>query len=164
MEILTGFAAAAEPDARLLILGSMPGVASLEATQYYAHPRNVFWKIMGDLFAAGPEIDYAARLQRLAENHVALWDVVKSCRRPGSLDSAISADGLVINDFGGFFSQHPRIERVYFNGQKAAGLFMKRVAPLLHGKYEFTTLPSTSPAYAAMNYADKLKAWSVIQK
>ena len=164
MEILTGFAPVAEPDARVLILGSMPGVASLEATQYYAYPRNAFWKIMGDLFAPGLEMDYVARLQLLAENHIALWDVVKSCRRPGSLDSAIAADGLVINDFESFFKQHPHINRVYFNGQKAAGLFMKKVAPGLGGRFEYTTLPSTSPAYAAKRYADKLEAWSVIRQ
>ena len=76
MELSQGFAPIARPDARLLILGSMPGVASLEATQYYAFPRNVFWKVMGDLFAAGPELDYRSRLQKLMTHHIALWDVI----------------------------------------------------------------------------------------
>ena len=121
---------------------------------------------MLDLFAPGIEMDYNARLQLLAANHIALWDVVRSCRRPGSLDSAISADGLVINDFESFFKEHPSIGRVFFNGQKAAGLFMKKVAPGLDDQreFEYTTLPSTSPAYAAKRYADKLAAWSVIRQ
>lgn len=164
MEILTGFPAVAQPGARKLILGSMPGVASLEATQYYAYPRNAFWKIIGDLFAPGLEMDYRARLQLLAKNHIALWDVVQSCRRPGSLDSAISTEGLVINDVESFFNQFPHIQQVFFNGQKAAGLFLKKVAPGLAGEFQYTTLPSTSPAYAAKRYAAKLEAWSVIRQ
>jgi len=163
MKLLQGFAPVARPDARLLILGSMPGVASLEAAQYYAFPRNVFWKIMEDLFAAGPELDYLARLQKLVANHIALWDVIEACHRPGSLDFAISEDGLTTNDFGGFFKQHPHITHLYFNGQKAANLFKKKVAPHLTGHYKTLTLPSTSPAYAAKTYAAKLQAWSVIK-
>ncbi|MFC1778551.1 DNA-deoxyinosine glycosylase [Pseudomonadota bacterium] len=163
MELSKGFAPVARQDARLLILGSMPGVASLEATQYYAFPRNVFWKIMGDLFAAGPELDYRSRLQKLMTNQIALWDVIESCKRPGSLDSAISKDGMATNDFSGFFKNHPQITHVYFNGQKAAGLFKKKVAPALTGNFEYLTLPSTSPAYAAKSYAAKLEAWSVLR-
>lgn len=158
-----GFAPVARPDARLLILGSMPGVASLEAVQYYAFPRNAFWKIMGNLFAAGPELDYPLRLQKLGDNHIALWDIIETCHRPGSLDSAISEDGMATNDFNGFFKQHPQITHVYFNGQKAAGLFKKKVLPGLTDHYEYHVLPSTSPAHAAKSYAAKLEAWSVIR-
>ena len=158
-----GFAPVASPDSRLLILGSMPGVASLEAVQYYAFPRNVFWKIMGDLFAAGPDLNYPSRLKKLGENHVALWDVIEACHRPGSLDSAISEAGMATNDFSGFFKQHPRITHVYFNGQKAAGLYKKKVLPGLTGHYEYHVLPSTSPAHAARSYAAKLEAWSAIR-
>ena len=158
-----GFKAVARDYARLLILGSMPGVASLEATQYYAFPRNVFWKIMGELFAAGPELDYPSRLQMLVKNHIALWDVIAACHRPGSLDSAISENGLATNNFSAFFKQHPHITHVFFNGQKAAGLFKKRVAPGLTGDYQYLTLPSTSPANAAKSYAAKLEAWSVLK-
>ena len=163
MKLSQGFAPVARPDARMLILGSMPGVASLEATQYYAFRRNVFWKIMGDLFGAGPELEYSDRLQKLTSNHIALWDVITSCHRPGSLDSAISEDGLATNDFNSFFRQHPRITHIYFNGQKAAGLFKKRVQPNLERNFEYLALPSTSPAHAAKNYAAKLRAWSVIR-
>jgi len=158
-----GFDAVARPDARLLILGSMPGVASLAATQYYAFPRNVFWKIMGELFAAGPQLNYPSRLQKLVENHIALWDVIAACHRPGSLDSAISESGLATNNFSNFLKLHPHITHVYFNGQKAAGLFKKRVVPSLAGDYHYCTLPSTSPANAAKSYTAKLAAWSVLK-
>jgi TDG/mug DNA glycosylase family protein len=162
MRVSHGFAPVSRPDARILILGSMPGVVSLEATQYYAFPRNAFWKIMGDLFAAGPDLDYPSRLQKLVENHIALWDVIEACQRPGSLDSAISEDGMATNDFIEFFKHHPNITYIYFNGQKAASLFKKNVAPGLTGNFKYLTLPSTSPAYAAKNYAAKLEAWSIL--
>lgn len=162
MKLSQGFASLARQDARILILGSMPGVASLEADEYYAFPRNVFWKIMGELFAAGPELDYDSRIQNLFENHVALWDVIGTCHRPGSLDSAISNDGMITNDFNGFFERHLQIKQVYFNGQKAAGLYKKKVLPHLKREFEHKVLPSTSPANAASNYATKLEAWSII--
>lgn len=163
MKMSQGFAPLAQPDARSLILGSMPGVASLEANQYYAFPRNAFWKIMGELFNAGPELSYLSRLQILAANHIALWDVIQACHRPGSLDSDIAADGMITNDFNVFFEQHPLIRQVFFNGQKAARLFEKKVMPDLEGHYKCLTLPSTSPANAASSYAKKLAAWSVIR-
>ncbi|MGB7452650.1 MAG: DNA-deoxyinosine glycosylase [Lysobacterales bacterium] len=163
MKLSQGFEPVARGDARILILGSMPGVASLEATEYYAFSRNVFWKIMGDLFGAGPQLDYLQRLQKLNENHIALWDVIAACHRPGSLDSAISNDGLATNDFDGFFKKHPHISHVFFNGQTAAKLFKKMVAPDLTGQYKYAVLPSTSPANAAISYDAKLEAWSVLK-
>jgi hypoxanthine-DNA glycosylase len=164
MKLSQGFAPVATPDARVLILGSMPGVASLEATQYYAFPRNAFWKIMGELFGADPQLDYPLRLQKLTENHIALWDVIQTCHRPGSLDSAIAEEGMQTNDFSGFFDTHPRISHVLFNGQKAAGLFNKKVAPVLTNQYAYLVLPSTSPANAASSYAVKLEKWSVLKE
>ena len=163
MLLSQGFAPVARTDARILILGSMPGVASLEATQYYAFPRNAFWKIMGELFKAGTDLEYEQRLIKLTNQHIALWDVIASCQRPGSLDSAISRDGLTTNDFCGFLEKHPGIKHIYFNGQKAATLFQRRVEPDLSRQFEYRTLPSTSPAYAAKSYAEKLQAWSVIK-
>ena len=158
-----GFPPVSAPDAQLLILGSMPGVASLEAAQYYAFPRNAFWRIMGELVGAGPELEYQARLERLLASRVALWDVIAECRRPGSLDSSIAGDGLVTNDFTEFFDRHPSITRVAFNGQTAAKLFRKKVRPGLEREYEYLNLPSTSPAHAALDYAAKLEAWSVLR-
>jgi hypoxanthine-DNA glycosylase len=158
-----GFAPIARPDARVLILGSMPGAASLEANQYYAFARNVFWKIMDDLFGAGAQLDYPSRLQRLTDNRIALWDVIRTCIRPGSLDSAILDEGMETNDFNGFFAQHPHVSHVYFNGQKAASLFNKLVQPGLTARFEIHVLPSTSPAHAGRSYAEKLAAWSVLK-
>ena len=163
MKLSQGFAPVAGSDARILILGSMPGIASLDAAQYYAFPRNAFWKIMGELFSAGPDLSYQSRLELLKHHQIAMWDVIGTCHRPGSLDSAISNDGMVTNDFHSFFKQHRHIKKVYFNGQKAGDLFRKKVMPDLEGEYEYTTLPSTSPANAAKNYASKLAAWSVLK-
>ena len=119
---------------------------------------------MGDLFGAGPQLDYLQRLQKLNENRIALWDVIAACHRPGSLDSAISNDGLATNDFDGFFKKHPHISHVFFNGQTAAKLFKKMVAPDLTGQYNYAVLPSTSPANAAISYDAKLEAWSVLKR
>lgn len=159
-----GFAAVARADARILILGSMPGVASLEAAQYYAFPRNAFWRIMGDLFGAGPQLDYPSRLHVLNDNRIALWDVIQACIRPGSLDSAIRDEGMETNDFNDFFERHPHVGHVCFNGRKAAELFKKRVKPGLAVQCEYHVLPSTSPANAGKSYAAKLEAWSLLKK
>jgi TDG/mug DNA glycosylase family protein len=163
MELLQGFAPVAAENASVLILGSMPGAASLEASRYYAYPHNVFWKIMGELYGAGPELEYRQRLSVLVENRIALWDVIAACHRPGSLDSNISSSGLQANDFAGFLAVHKAIERIYFNGQKAAQLFTRYVKPTLGRHYRLRTLPSTSPANASKSYADKLAAWSFIK-
>ena len=116
----------ASPDARILILGSMPGQASLAAGQYYAHPRNAFWPIMGALFGAGPELPYAQRLERLASAGIALRDVIGRCERAGSLDSAIAPASIEANDFAGLFAACPGIDHVFFNGTAAATLFRRQ--------------------------------------
>ncbi len=155
------------PDATVLILGSLPGKRSLEAQQYYAQPRNAFWRIMGEFFDAGPELAYLARTQRLTDHAIALWDVVASAERPGSLDSAIVGSSVAVNDFRGLFETHREIELVCFNGAKAADLYQRRVLPALnedfaHIRYE--RLPSTSPAHAAMHYQEKLERWSIVKR
>lgn len=118
---------------------------------------------MGDLYSAGPELDYPLRLQKLVENKIALWDVIASCHRPGSLDSDISRKGLETNNFKDFFAEHPHISHICFNGQKAATLFKTMVLADLDNSFKTITLPSTSPAHAAKSYAAKLAAWSVIK-
>jgi hypoxanthine-DNA glycosylase len=163
MELSQGFPPVSAPDARVLILGSIPGTASLEAGEYYAFAHNAFWKIMGELFGASPELDYTTRLQKLTERHVALWDVIASCHRPGSLDASIATDGMITNDFKSFFTAHQHINCVCFNGQTAARLFRQKVQPLLQREFVYHTLPSTSPAHAARSYVAKLEAWSVIK-
>ncbi|WP_321489436.1 DNA-deoxyinosine glycosylase [uncultured Hyphomonas sp.] len=155
--IIQGFDPIAAPDAQILILGSMPGVASLEADQYYAHARNAFWPIMGELFGAGPEIPYAERKTILMANGIAVWDVLKFCRREGSLDADIRAE--LPNDFAAFFAGHPRVRRIGLNGGKATKIFQKFAEAHAPAAAVATRLPSTSPAYAAMSFARKCELW-----
>lgn len=157
-----GFPPIARPDARVLILGSLPGAESLRRQQYYAQPRNHFWRIMGEIFDARPELDYAARSLRLREHRIALWDVCAAAVRIGSLDASIESATIEVNDFAAFFVEHPRIERVYCNGSTAADLYQRRVLPSLPPPWsglEPVRLPSTSPAHAAMRFEDKLARW-----
>ena len=153
----------AAPNATRLILGSMPGRASLLAKQYYAHPRNAFWPIMGELFGADPDLPYARRVRLLTRARVAVWDVLASCTRGSSLDSDIDEDSIVPNDFASFFRAHPRIERVYFNGGKAEASFRRYVLRRLAATtLYFERLPSTSPANASWSHARKLRAWRIV--
>ena len=108
--------AVAQADAQVLILGSMPGKLSLEQQQYYAHPRNAFWKIIAKLFGFNPDISYADKLLALQQHKLALWDVIQCCERQGSLDSNISNASIINNDFILFFQQHPQIKHIFFNG------------------------------------------------
>jgi hypoxanthine-DNA glycosylase len=157
-----GFPPIAGPGARLLILGSLPGAMSLERGQYYAQPRNAFWRLMGDLFAAGPDLDYAARGPRLVEHGVAVWDVCAAAVRPGSLDAAILPASVVPNDFAAFLGAHSGIRHIFFNGAKAAALYERQVLPGLPAvarEIPRLALPSTSPAHAGRSYAQKLDLW-----
>ena len=149
---------------KLLILGSMPGEASLKASQYYAHPRNAFWPIMGELFGAEPSLPYEKRIEILKSVDVALWDALQACSRPGSLDAAITEE--VANDFPALFARYPSITHVFFNGSKAETAFRRHALPALPKGHHiiFTRLPSTSPAHAAMRQGAKVQAWSVLKK
>ena len=146
----------AAPDAQILIVGSMPGIASLQQQQYYAHPRNAFWPVMQQIFN-WPDLDYEQRCKALISEKIAVWDVLRSCRRRGSLDGNIETDSLLINDFSAFFQHHPDIKAILLNGGKAAQLFKRHV--MVPTGIELTPLPSTSPAYAAMSFEVKLEKW-----
>ena len=157
-----GFPAAAPPDAKLLILGSLPGRRSLEVQQYYAQPRNAFWPMMGDLFGFDPSVCYADRLRSLNSRGVALWDVCASARRVGSLDQRIVAASVCVNDLELFFKTHPKIALICFNGAKAASLYQCLVLPTLSiraAAIASQRLPSTSPAHAALTFAQKQEKW-----
>jgi hypoxanthine-DNA glycosylase len=143
-------------DARILILGSLPGQRSLREQQYYAHPQNAFWKIMQAL--AGAEGDYEQRCMALQDFGIALWDVLAESVRPGRMDSDIDMATARPNDFAALFAQCPNIDRLCFNGQKAAAMY-KHFVGLDRFPMQFETLPSTSPAYAAMSFEDKLVRW-----
>lgn len=163
MTRVCSFAPIEAAGARLLILGSMPGAASLAAGEYYAHPRNLFWPIMGELVGARPTLPYAQRIARLRGAGIALWDVLASCVRPGSLDSAIDDASVEPNDFAGFFAGHPRIGQVFFNGAKAEQVFRRRVLGLVAlPPLQLQRLPSTSPAHAGRTLAQKLAAWQAV--
>jgi len=158
--MLQSFAPVATPATEILILGSMPGVQSLAASEYYAHPRNCFWQIMGELFGAGPSLAYMQRLEILLENAIGLWDVIGSCRRAASLDSAIEEQTIRVNDLPEFIEHHKRIRRICFNGLKAEQSFHRYVPPPPEDrKIEMIRLPSTSPANARLHYTEKLDIW-----
>lgn len=159
---ISSFPPVADRDARVLILGSMPGVASLQAQRYYAHPRNAFWPLMGELLGFDAQLDYASRLRALRGAGVALWDVLAHCERPGSLDADIVAASVVANDFAAFFRRHRHVRRVFFNGGTAARAFRRHVIPTLGDRDSglgFATLPSTSPANAGLSREQKRRAW-----
>ena len=149
--------------ARVLVLGSMPGVASLRAGQYYAYRHNAFWPIMGELFGAGSEVAYEKRILLMKRAGLAVWDVMASCVRAGSLDSDIDEASIVPNDFPAFFDAHPQIGHVFFNGAKAEACFRRYVSPQLTDRgLKFTRLPSTSPAHASLSLEKKVRAWRVV--
>ncbi len=150
----------ADVEATRLILGSMPGVASLAAGQYYAHPQNAFWRIMGDLLSFAPDAPYATRVQAMKRAGIAVWDVLQYCERPGSLDSAIVRDSEVANDFAAFFREHRAVTQVLFNGSAAEACFRRYSSELIGaGSLRFQRLPSTSPAHASMRFDAKLESW-----
>ena len=159
---IASFPAIADTHARLLILGSMPGVASLQALRYYGHPRNAFWPIMTSITAVPHDADYGVRIDGLLRARIALWDVVSLCQRNGSLDSAIDPASVAVNDFESFFAGHASIRHVFFNGSAAESFFRERVMPHQRlPKLELTRLPSTSPAHAGLPLATKLEQWNL---
>ena len=155
----SSFSPISHPNARVLILGTMPSEQSLAVNQYYGHPRNAFWKILFSVFETPFSTDYEQRKSLLVNNRIALWDVLKACVREGSLDSAIEQE--VPNDFDSFLKAHPNIQTIYFNGQKAAKFFKQHIA--VNDTYHLVTLPSTSPANAGMSFEKKLLEWEIVK-
>ncbi|ORB29373.1 DNA-deoxyinosine glycosylase [Mycolicibacterium parafortuitum] len=144
---------------RILILGNMPGVASLRAQRYYWYDRNAFWRLTAALFEFDATAPYDERVAALTGAGVAVWDVLKHCRRVGSLDSAVEPDSMVPNDFGAFYATHPTITHVYFNGAAAEKNYRRLVGG--PDTLNFARLPSTSPAQT-MSFDAKLAAWQQI--
>ena len=157
---IRSFAPIAGRDARVLILGSMPGRASLEAGQYYAHPQNAFWRIAAALLRIEPAAPYRTRMQALKSARIALWDVLHSCVREGSLDTGIEEE--LANDFAAFFRTHEGITHVFFNGAKAEASYRRHVLAGMTVELQYRRLPSTSPAHASLSFARKLRAWQAI--
>jgi hypoxanthine-DNA glycosylase len=166
MATCTGFPPIAAADARVLVLGSMPSVASLAREQYYGHPQNAFWPIMGRLFGAGPELPYDRRKAVLCAAGVAVWDVLKACRRTGSLDSSIDVASETPNDLPAFLRKHAEIRVIFFNGQKAQTAFRRHALAEvveLGREFRYVRLPSTSPAHAGRSFREKLHAWRIVR-
>jgi hypoxanthine-DNA glycosylase len=157
--LLHGLPPIIDDRARTLIVGNIPSVMSLAARQYYANPRNAFWQITGEIFGFAADEPYEARTAALRAHGVAVWDVLQSCRRIGSLDSAVEPDSMVPNDFRKLFNEYRAINRIFFNGAAAEKNFNRlvRIAP----DFQYQRLPSTSPAQT-MRYEEKLTAWRVI--
>jgi hypoxanthine-DNA glycosylase len=149
-----GLAPVVADGARVLILGSFPSERSLATGQYYANRGNQFWRLLGTVFGFDPDASYEERIEAVTFHGVALWDVVHSCRRIGSMDAKIDRKTLVLNDFGPLLSSQPGIERVFVNGLTAHQLFERHVDTAL----PTVRLPSSSGALP-MTLADKLTRW-----
>ncbi len=147
MNLVKSFSPIAHESSKTLILGSMPGLISLQAGQYYAHPRNSFWPIIAGIYGFSAESPYEVKIQNVISHGIAIWDVLQSCERHGSLDSDIVNGTRVPNDFGLFFKQHPHIKRICFSGAEAENSFRRLVSMSLDLKnFRLVRLPSTSPA------------------
>jgi len=163
---LTAFPPIASVNACILVLGSMPGQKSLDQQQYYAHPANSFWRIICDSTESAAK-DYEARKAILLQKHIAVWDVLLHCERPGSLDSNIKSSSMVCNDFHAFFQRHKKISKILFNGKTAEKVYRRHVEGPQADLYDplpetpqLYPLPSTSPAMASLKYEQKLAIWS----
>ena len=158
MQKISSFPPIANKDSKILILGSIPGVKSLEMQQYYAHPQNKFWKIICEIFNEEFTTNYQQRIEILEKHHIALWDVIDTCERKGSLDSEIRNEEA--NKIEELLQNFPNIKAIFCNGQKSH----KNLQKILGKKFRLPiiVLPSTSPAYTGLSYFDKLNLWYII--
>jgi TDG/mug DNA glycosylase family protein len=162
LEISRGFPPVVGRAPRVLLLGSLPGRASLAAGEYYAQRQNAFWRILGELCGATPDLRYDLRLAALKRAGIALWDVFAAAERPGSLDADIVRATVQVNDIAGLLRRHRSIALVGFNGRTAATVFQRELeSTALRANLSFVTLPSTSPAHASLRPLQKLKIWRV---
>jgi hypoxanthine-DNA glycosylase len=158
--ICVGFPPSIDNTCNILILGSMPGVTSLEKQQYYAHPQNRFWPLMAQILEGTdiPPAKYEERLNMLLHHHIALWDSIDTCNRNGSLDTAIH--NVAANDFTVFLQRYPSIQAICFNGTKAFQTFKRYNKPLLEkSSPHLLPMPSTSPANARWHLEMLKKTW-----
>ncbi len=154
--MLNSFEPVVNEQTTTLIIGTMPGIVSLKAQEYYGNKQNIFWTLVFDILGKGnPEADYSEKLNVLLKHHIGLWDSLAACEREGSLDSNIRKE--IPNDFPALFRQYPSINRLLFNGQSSFRFFVRSYgAPR---EMEYYILPSTSPANAMKNYAQKRLLW-----
>ncbi len=154
------FKPSVDNNSNILILGSMPGIKSLKAQQYYAHPQNRFWKVLGHICNEPKlhELHYDLKLKILLKNNIALWDTIKSCRRKGSLDSDIQDE--IPNDIRKLLKKYPNIQTICLNGNKSYLAFKKYFPDLLE-LYTCYKMPSTSPANARYNLEKLISEWKM---
>ena len=160
MPEIQGFPPIVGDSPKILILGTMPSVASLTHQEYYANPQNLFWRLIGEHVKCQHDSRYETRKQALMKSGVAVWDVLKSCKREGSLDSRIEQE--VPNDIATFLDKYPTIVRIGLNGRKAENLFKKYIVQNLRNKEHLQCfdLPSTSPANASISMKEKRERWA----
>ena len=153
------FAPSIDNNSKILILGSMPGVKSIAEQQYYAHPQNRFWKVLGYICNISnlQEFEYLRKLESLLDNNIALWDTIKTCKRKGSLDSDIQNE--TPNDIKDLLKKYPKIKTICLNGNKSYSAF-KKYFPDLIQKYNCKKMPSTSPANARYSLDKLTTEWS----
>lgn len=158
MQKISSFPPIVNKNSKILILGSIPGIKSLEMQQYYAHPQNKFWKIIFEILNEEFTTNYRQRIEILEKHHIALWDVIDTCERKGSLDSEIRNEEA--NKIEELLQNFPNIKAIFCNGQKSH----KNLLKILGKKFRLPiiVLPSTSPANAGLSYFDKLKLWYII--
>lgn len=158
-----GFPPIADKDAKILILGSLPSVLSLQKLQYYGNPQNHFWRILYALFGCEPDAAYEERKKFLVSKNIALWDSAAGATNPGSLDGTIK--NVIPNDFAWFFAEHPRIGHIFFNGSKSEEVFRKYF-PSNFASVPHTRLPSSSPIPTPQNrnFEEKLESWRIVKK
>jgi TDG/mug DNA glycosylase family protein len=146
---------------RIMILGSMPGIISINAAQYYANPRNVFWIVLADLFGIDIDCSYESKVQQMQQLPMIVWDTLKACHREGSLDSKILNTDIEANDIAALLNRYPTVQAIAFNGGASAKYFDRLVKPQLANELsvELLKMPSTSPANAGMKREQKLELW-----
>jgi hypoxanthine-DNA glycosylase len=144
----------------VLVLGTLPGEESLRRVEYYAHPRNLFWPIVFALFGETPPAVYADRLSFVAAHRIALWDVCGAAQRVASADSTIA--GETPNAIDALIEAHPGIRAIAFNGSGARRLYDRHFSR--RAELRYLALPSTSPAHARLNLADKLARWITLRE
>ncbi len=160
--VCIGLQAQVNVDCRVLVLGSMPGVASLQQQRYYAHPRNRFWPLMADICGFSVDLPYAARLQALNAAGIGLWDVIGRCERRGSLDADIVRGTEVANALPELIATLPELTLIGCNGGASMQAFQRWVLPRLEASPPVIALPSTSPANAAWSLPRLRKAWQPV--
>ena len=153
------FAPFIDENSRLLILGTMPGIKSLEKQQYYAHERNAFWPLLFAIFRSPYTTDYQQKIKLLYDNNIALWDTLKYCFREGSLDSDIQM--AEPNNIDGLLKIYPKIKSIVFNGKYAEKFYKKHQK--ISSEIKYLSMPSTSPANARLSFEQKLQIWSAIK-